>query len=139
MKKSTGFTLIELLITLAIGAILLTVIGSIAGCGDGFGYSDGDRYGSVQKLSYKGIACKTWEGQLAMAGVMPTYGSDSNGNTVQTGVTNIFEFTVRDPAVIEQVKEAAASGKRVRLHYDQRIFYSPCRSATGYFITEVGQ
>ena len=67
-------------------------------------YSEGERAGIVQKFSRKGWVFKTWEGELAMSivpGVTPT----------------IWEFSVRDPRVAEEV--AAAAGKRVSLHFTE--------------------
>ncbi len=69
-------------------------------------YSEGERAGIVQKFSRKGWVFKTWEGELAMSivpGVTPT----------------IWDFSVRDPRVAEQV--AAAAGKRVSLHYTEHL------------------
>ena len=70
----------------------------------GWSYSDGERAGVLQKFSHKGWLCKTYEGELAMyvvPGVAPT----------------IWEFTVRDPAVVDRLN--AALGKRVSLHYEE--------------------
>ena len=70
----------------------------------GWSYSDSERAGVLQKFSHKGWLCKTYEGELAMyvvPGVAPT----------------IWEFTVRDPAVVDRLN--AALGKRVSLHYEE--------------------
>lgn len=88
-----------------------------------FDYSSGERAGFVQKFSRKGWICKTWEGELAMVnlpGAMP----------------EIFQFSVRDDAVAEQLN--AAIGKRVRLHYEQhKGLPTDCFGETDYFVTEV--
>jgi len=52
-----------------------------------FTYSKGESVGFVQKLSYKGWICKTWEGEQVRAlAVMPA-------------IPEKFAFTVRDDAV----------------------------------------
>ena len=84
-------------------------------------YSNGERVGYVQKISKKGWACKTWEGELAMVNIP--------GTTPQ-----IFAFTVRDEAVARNLLDNA--GKRMALSYDQhRGIPSSCFGETEYFVT----
>jgi hypothetical protein len=89
----------------------------------GWSYSDGERAGVLQKFSHKGWFCKTYEGELAMyvvPGVAPT----------------IWEFTVRDPAVVDRLN--AALGKRVSLHYEEhRGLPTTCLGQTAYFVDGV--
>ncbi len=88
-----------------------------------FSYSDGQRTGYVQKISHKGWLCKTWEGELAMA--------------TQPGVPpQLFEFSVRDNAVAEQIIKAG--GQRMNLTYEQhRGLPGNCFGETEYFVTKV--
>ena len=85
-----------------------------------FEYSNGDRAGVLQKFSRKGWICKTYEGELALyvvAGVQP----------------EIWNFTVRDPALAERL--AAAVGQRAQLHYaEHKGLPSSCFGETGYFV-----
>jgi hypothetical protein len=85
-----------------------------------FEYSNGERAGALQKFSRKGWVCKTYEGELALyvvAGVQP----------------EIWYFTVRDPAVAQQL--SAAVGQRVQLHYaEHRGIPTTCFGETGYFV-----
>ena len=88
---------------LAAGLLALPVValGLYTVAALGWSYSDGERAGVLQKFSHKGWICKTYEGELALyvvPGVAPT----------------IWEFTVRDPAVAQQLN--AVLGKRVSLH-----------------------
>ena len=69
-------------------------------------YSTGERAGWLQKLSYKGFVCKTWEGELALVSLP--------GSSVEK-----FLFTVRDDAVANKLQ--AAMGKRVSLHYEEKV------------------
>jgi hypothetical protein len=88
-----------------------------------FSYSEGDRAGYVQKFSRKGWLCKTWEGELAMAnlpGAMP----------------QIFEFTVRNPAVAEEINRQM--GERVTIHYHEHVgLPTTCFGDTRYFVDAV--
>jgi len=86
-------------------------------------YSSGERAGFLQKLSRKGFACKTWEGELqlvAMPGSMPEK----------------FLFTVPNDAVAQHLN--TIMGKRVALTYEQHIgLPSSCFGETGYYVTDV--
>ncbi len=88
-----------------------------------FSYSTGERAGQLQKISHKGWLCKTWEGEINM----PT----------QPGIPpQIFNFSVRDEAVAQQLLKAA--GQRVSLSYEQhRGVPSACFGETEYFVTRV--
>jgi hypothetical protein len=85
-------------------------------------YSTGDRAGYVQKLSRKGVVCKTWEGEMAMV-------------TMPGTVAEKFYFSVRDDAVAAQINSTL--GQRVRVHYEQHRFIpTSCFGETEYFVTE---
>lgn len=86
-------------------------------------YSSGQRSGYIQKISKKGWICKTWEGELAMT-------------TVPGTAPQIFQFSVRDDAVANELEEAA--GKRVALSYEQhKGIPTTCFGETEYFVTGV--
>jgi hypothetical protein len=86
-------------------------------------YSDGDRAGVLQKFSRKGWICKTYEGELAMSytpGMGPV----------------IWNFSVRDDAVANQIREA--QGKKVVLHYNEhRGVPTDCFGETQYYVDGV--
>jgi hypothetical protein len=85
-----------------------------------FAYSEGERVGYIRKVSYRGWICKTWEAELSM----------TNSVGAQEA---IFEFTVRDPKVVEQVK--ALEGKHVSVKYDERKgIPSSCFGDTPYHV-----
>jgi hypothetical protein len=97
---------------LALAAYLLVVFA--------WSYSSGERAGWVQKFSYKGWICKTWEGELAMV-------------SLPGSVPEKFYFTVRDDAVADQIGKSV--GQRVRLHYTQhRGLPGSCFGETGYWV-----
>lgn len=86
-------------------------------------YSAGERAGYMQKLSYKGVLCKTWEGELQLV-ALP-------GSTPEK-----FYFSVRDEAVAKRVN--ATMGKRVALTYEQHVGVpTRCFGETEYFVTDV--
>lgn len=88
-----------------------------------FNYSDGERAGYVQKFSRKGWFCKTWEGDLALVNLP--------GQPAE-----IFQFSVRDDAVAQQINELV--GKRVALSYEQHIGVpTSCFGETQYFVTGI--
>jgi len=86
-------------------------------------YSEGERAGVLQKLSYKGWVCKTWEGELMLTpipGIIPEK----------------FYFTIPDEAVANKVN--ALIGQRVALNYEQhRGIPSSCFGETQYYVRDV--
>ena len=83
-------------------------------------YSEGERAGFLQKVSYKGWVCKTWEGELSLV-------------AIPGAAPEKFLFTVRDNNVAEQLN--AAAGKRVALQYEQhKGLPSSCFGDTDYFV-----
>lgn len=86
-------------------------------------YSDGERAGYVQKFSNKGWVCKTWEGELAMV-------------TMPGTLTEKFNFTVHDDAVVERINKSM--GKKVSLTYEEHVgIPTSCFGDTRYFVTDV--
>ena len=88
-----------------------------------FTYSKGESVGYVQKLSYKGWICKTWEGEQVRAlAMMPA-------------IPEKFAFTVRDTAVADQIN--AHIGQKVVIEYEQHKGLPSCFGETEHFITKV--
>ncbi|HEX3234716.1 MAG TPA: hypothetical protein VHR41_11010 [Gemmatimonadales bacterium] len=110
---------------IALGAlvVLFVLFSLYLGLAFAWSYSDGQRAGVLQKFSRKGWFCKTYEGELAMSivpGVTPT----------------IWEFSVRDPVVVNHLKSAI--GNRVALHYtEHRGIPTTCFGQTNYFVDSV--
>lgn len=116
-RGRSGRGLLLLVVLLAAGSALWTWAAL------NWSYSDGERAGVIQKFSHRGWICKTDEGELAMyivAGVAP----------------QIWNFTVRDPAIVEQMNRNV--GRRVQLHYtEHRGLPSSCFGDTAYFVDRV--
>lgn len=88
-----------------------------------FAYSRGESVGFVQKISYKGWVCKTWEGeQMRAVATMPA-------------VPEKFGFTVRDARVVDKIN--AHLGKKVVLEYAQHRGLPACLGDTEHFVVDV--
>lgn len=103
------------LLVLAIAPITLFVVGLLLL--DMFNYSVGERTGVVSKLSTKGVACWTMEGELAQ----PNFSKTSALRSKDAPIDNTFYFSVPDPDVRKQL-EAVPPGSAVALQYNQKLF-----------------
>lgn len=112
---------------LLIALLGLVMAFTLTACGKG--YSEGTRVGHITKLSRKGVAIKSWEGEMVMGGVR----RDAEGNVG----ANIFAFTVPDN-LVKDVKAAMDTGLPVELEYTQYII-SPPEMESDYLITGVKQ
>jgi len=121
MRKAKLILFLVLLVIIAAAAYVLT--GS---------FSDGYRAGTVMKLSHKGIGIKTYEGQLNL-------GMSLNNDPGGVAMSNIWEFSV--PAsrkeTVQKLEEAMLSGKRVKVHYEEKIMKLPWRGDTKYMVDDV--
>ena len=94
-------------------------------------YSSGERAGTVSKFSHRGYVLKTYEGDLNVGGF-----SGNTGNLTP----QIWSFSVDgDEAVAKKIEDAMLSGKRVRMHYEQKYFKLFWKGESEYFVTEVSE
>lgn len=91
-----------------IGLVSLLFVSGCSGCVHD--YSEGDRHGTIVKVSRKGMFTKSWEGQMNLGGTM------RSGDTV---VPSTWEFSILDETLVPRAQAAAASGERVTVHYRQ--------------------
>lgn len=120
---------------LALAAIAFAVLAlPFGGCYAASGLVTGEGYrdSTVRKLSHTGVFFKTWEAESLGDGFRAR--SDSGGATVVGPET--FAYTVRDPAVIEQL-QSLAPGQRVRIYYRSYLSTWRPRGETAYEITRV--
>ena len=84
-------------------------------------YSEGLRSGELIKISHKGVAIKTWEGEISQG----------------ISGAQIFSFSVldKDQEVIDQLQEY--QGQYVKLNYVERYRTFFWLGDTRYFITKV--
>lgn len=126
--------LVNLIMLVVSIGVMYMLLGSVHN-GIGQGYSSGDRVGSISKLSNKGMVCKTWEGTLAMSSFQQkNLGTSDKPNYV---MTNAFDFSASDPAVIADLQKAMDSGASVKLHYEQWVVAPFCSQETNYTIVKV--
>jgi hypothetical protein len=114
-----------------IAAILWAIFFTTA-CACGRGYSEGERTGTITKLSNKGLVWKSWEGEMVLGGMRA--GTDGNGNA--TLGANVWAFTVLDYRLVKPISEAQQAGKPVTVHYVQWLMNGPSRD-TDYEVTAV--
>ena len=111
--------------------IVIIVLGAFSAWGlTQFAYSEGERAGVVSKFSRKGYVFKTYEGELNVG----AQGQVSNMNQ------NIWAFTLQnsnDTAIVNNLEDAMLYGKRVRLHYEQRVFKFFWMGDSEFFVTRV--
>lgn len=127
-KQTTMKFFRRLFIGLIVVAVLALIISFLA---TKVPYSEGDRAGVVSKFSKKGFVIKTYEGELNV-GAQGQVGNLSN---------NLWEFTVdsEDPTVTQKLEDAMLTGKRLRLHYEQRYLKFSWMGDTEYFVTRVDE
>jgi hypothetical protein len=117
---------------LFIGIIILAIIAiALSFVATKVPYSEGDRGGVVSKFSRKGYIFKTYEGELNV-GAQGQVGNMTN---------NLWSFTVDadDPNVSKKLEDAMLTGKRLRLHYEQRYLKFFWMGDTEYFVTKVDE
>jgi hypothetical protein len=122
MKKFIFIVIVIVLILLGVGAYFF------------FGnYSEGYRAGTMIKFSKKGTIIKTYEGELNLGMVL----NDQSQHT-PTEVNNVWAFSVAGgkDSTIAIINEALLSGKRVKLHYNEKFYQFFWRGDTKYFVDE---
>jgi hypothetical protein len=94
-------------------------------------FSDGERAGTVIKMSRKGFLFKTYEGELNLGMVL----SDNSG----ASVSNIWEFSVpaANREALEKLDTAMARGHRAKIYYRQKFVKVPWRGETEYLVYKV--
>lgn len=114
---------------LAMAAVLLSVAYAGGTAQAAECYSSGTRVGVVQKFSEKGLFNKSYEGQLVQDGIR-TKGDAG-------GATNIWRFSVLDPAIARKIDDASLNGQPVALRYCQALFHNHLSTSTPYVVTDV--
>ena len=118
-------TLLRLAFRSLLGLMVTAVLGVVAYLlvAYHYAYSKGESVGFVQKLSYKGWVCKTWEGeQIRALATLPA-------------VPEKFTFTVRDDLVADQIN--AHIGQKVVMEYEQHRGLPACFGDTEHFVVKV--
>lgn len=94
-----------------------------------FTYSDGFRYGLLQKFSRRSSVFKTYEGEMILSSVR------SNANI--TIASEKFYFSVTDKSVAKKME--ALQGHAVTVHYKQKNGAAFWRGDSEYIVDSVKQ
>lgn len=92
-----------------------------------FTYSNGNRYGLLQKFSQKGTLFKTYEGELILSSV--------RGNLNVPIASEKFFFSVKDKNIAQQLMNM--QGQHVTVHYKEKNGTLPWRGETRYIVDSV--
>ncbi len=92
-----------------------------------FTYSSGNRYGLLQKFSYKGNVYKTYEGELILSSV--------RGNMNVPLASEKFFFSVTDKTVAEKLMNL--QGHQITVHYKEKNGILPWHGDTRYIVDSV--
>jgi hypothetical protein len=125
-KAATGRFFRRLLMWVLILAVLAGIILYLS---TKLSFSEGERAGVVSKFSQKGFVIKTHEGELNVGA------QGDVGNMVITPWP--FSVIGNDPEIIQKLSDSMLSGKRVRLHYEQKYFKYFWLGDTEYYVTKV--
>jgi len=93
-------------------------------------FSQGSRAGTIIKLSKKGIAFKTWEGELNSY----MYVGDQSAASGANDRLFIFSVEGNEKIVLDVMQKAMLEGTRVQLFYKERYFKFPWNGDTKYFV-----
>lgn len=107
--------------------ILFVLFGKFVGIP--FVFSEGERTGLVTKISKKGFIFKTWEGSMNLGGMI----TNSDGNTVP----NIWQFSVKDEAILEKIQQSNRNQTRITIVYDQYLLLPYADGSTNYLVKDV--
>ena len=92
-------------------------------------YSEGYRYGLLQKFSKKGNLFKTYEGEMILSSV--------KGNSNVPIASEKFFFSVTDESVAQQLDNL--QGHQVTLHYNAKKNPAFWRGESEYIVDSVRQ
>jgi len=104
--------------------------------GNNITYSEGVRVGMINKFSNRGLFWKTYEGEMALEGIV------SGGNSVGA---NVWRFSLDRQAkhgedvknLAKEVLSYAESGTKAKVTYVEPIATWPWRSGTDYLVQNI--
>ena len=119
--------------SIIVGSTLLWAV--CQGVGNNIHYSGGDRVGVINKISKKGVFWETYEGEMALEGLI---GGQSTG-------ANLWDFSIDKQSrkgenvdsLYKVIKQYMEDGQRVKITYDQPFATWPWRSETDYLVQRV--
>lgn len=124
--------------TLAVGGFL-TWITLWGGCNLAFNnyeYSKGTRTGMINKFSERGLIWKTYEGQMALEG-MVSGGSYAGANVWDFSLDRQRRHGENTEELTKEIQTYLESGTKVKVDYIEPLRTWPWRSGTNYLIQKV--
>ncbi len=120
--------------SIVLGAAVLW--GGYEAIGNNIEYSTGLRVGMVNKVAEKGLFWKTYEGQMALEGIVS--GGSSSG-------ANVWDFSIDRQAwhgenpkeLADKISGYAEAGTKVKITYNQPFATWPWRAGTTYLVQSV--
>lgn len=90
-------------------------------------YSDGNRFGLLQKFSRRGTLFKTYEGEMILSSV--------RGNANVPIASEKFFFSVTDEAVAQQLNNL--QGRNITVHYQEKNSSAFWRGDSPYLVDSI--
>ncbi len=120
--------------SLFLASVLL--YGTYQGIGNTIDYSRGQKTGMINKVSETGLFWKTYEGQMALEGIV-------SGSL--TTSANVWDFSLDRQArhgentqeLVTKLRESMQNETKVMITYTEQFTTWPWRSGTNYFIQNV--
>lgn len=110
-----------------ISLVVLLILAGIVYWRYYFTYSEGDRYGLLQKISHKGNLFKTYEGEMVSSSV--------SGNQNVPIASEKFYFSITDENVAKKMNDL--QGHHVTVHYTQKNSAAFWRGDSEYIVDSV--
>ncbi len=124
-------------LTSIVGGVVLALSLGCCTSANSWHYSSGERVGVINKLSRKGMIWETYEGQMALEGLV--------GGQHNTTAANVWNFSIDETAangenveeLSEQLRDAMISGDKVKVTYKEVLSGWPWRGRTDHYIQSV--
>ena len=110
--------------------------GACNAVGNNVEYSHGERTGMINKVSEKGLVWETYEGQLALEGIVSGDGS-SGANVWDFSIDRQAEHGENTAELVEKLRGYMRTGQKVRIEYIEQLSTWPWRSDTDYLIQNI--
>lgn len=120
---------------LAAGA--LVVAATVKGCGscNDYEYGEGTRTGVINKVSKKGFIWKTYEGQMALEGIVG--GQNVGANVWNFSIDAKAEHGENVEGLAAKLNQTLESGTKVQVKYIEAGLPWPSRGLSSYYIQSV--
>jgi len=125
-----------------VGTVLLTLFGTVGGCVsckshfNDVEYSEGTRVGVINKFTNKGFWWKTFEGEMALEGIVSS-GGNSGANVWDFSLDGDARHGENIPELAKKVQEYADQSRKVKVTYVQPWTSWFWRGDTDYFLQTV--